>query len=157
MILVVSSKKHGKFEFIVDDTAQKVLARYYWCLSIESRKSENKLIYAVGFESPKKKGSSPVRLLTSAPKGTIVDHINGNTLDNRLENLRVVNHTINMRNSRKRKKSTSKFKGVSWSTKYSKWRARLYFNKKTIELGYYSDEEVAALAYTDALKKYNIV
>lgn len=61
------------------------------------------------------------RVITQPPKGREihVDHINGNKLDNRRENLRVVSAQNNLRNSRKRnyEHMSSKYKGVSWHKK----------------------------------------
>ena len=68
-----------------------------------------------------------------------IDHINGNTLDNRIENLRKVTVTENQYNSKKRKDNTSGIKGVSWYKRDSKWRAQIKVNGKNIHLGTYTD------------------
>jgi hypothetical protein len=160
MILEIFSKKHGCIQFIVDDDKAEIIKDYYWCVSKESVDTSNQLLYAVGWKSPKAKGQAAVRLhrlLTSAPKGTFVDHINGNTLDNRLENLRITDHTTNMRNTRKRKTGSSIYKGVCFRpSRTDKWEARVYFKGKTVALGYYQTEEQAALAYNNALDFYGL-
>jgi len=84
-----------------------------------------------------------------------VDHINGNTLDNRRINLRTCNDTQNQRNRRKSKnKSSSSYKGVCWMKNLKKWRSRITYNKKNIHLGFFEDELEAAKAYNKGAKKY---
>jgi len=71
-------------------------------------------------------------------------------LNNKIENLRVVNHSQNVRNQKKRKNCTSKYVGISHS-KYS-WKARITIDGKTLNLGSYDTEEEAVEAYK---KKYD--
>lgn len=63
----------------------------------------------------------------------VVDHINGNSLDNRASNLRICTQQENSFNNRG--KSGVKFKGVSWLKVNKKWTARIMHNYKTIHLG----------------------
>jgi len=75
------------------------------------------------------------RMLLGSPKGKLVDHKNGDTLDNRKCNLRLCSHAQNARNSKKRKGS-SRFKGVNWNPRDEKWQARIQLNGRTRSLGY---------------------
>ena len=75
-----------------------------------------------------------------------IDHKDGNTLDNRKDNLRFCTCQQNNMNSKPRK-GTSIYKGVSWSKRKKKWETGIFVNKKTIHLGYYKSEEEAALVY----------
>jgi hypothetical protein len=81
------------------------------------------------------------------------DHINGNHLDNRRCNLRIANHTQNMRNSKIRVNNTSGYKGVY--KKRNKWAARIKVNGKNIWLGVFVTPELAYFAYCEAAKKYH--
>lgn len=88
-----------------------------------------------------------------------VDHINNNGLDNRIKNLRLVtnqqnmwNQRVNPERTRNGKPVTSKYKGVHFS--YGAYRARISVNSKTISLGSFKDEKLAALAYNEAALKY---
>lgn len=82
-----------------------------------------------------------------------VDHINHDTYDNRLENLRIGTKADNARNSRKRKDSTSPYKGVQVRGKNKDiFRAYIYINKKRVLLGNYKTAEEAALAYDNKAK-----
>lgn len=79
-----------------------------------------------------------------------IDHINGNTSDNRIENLRLATHAENMRNRRMPKTNTSGVKGVYWDREKRKWRAGLRFDGKNKNLGYFSDLSVAEKAVCKA-------
>ena len=85
--------------------------------------------------------------------GKIVDHKDGNTLDNRKENLRFSSHAENMRNSRTRKTNTSGIKGVCWDKKRGKWKSVINVDRKAFVLGYYTDIEDAEAAYVKASKE----
>lgn len=94
------------------------------------------------------------RIITDCPEGLNVDHINGNKLDNRRENLRICTQSQNTMNRGKANMtSTSRFKGVCWEKQKSRWRAVIYKGGKRKHLGYYRDEEDAARAYNDAVEE----
>ena len=88
-------------------------------------------------------------------KYSIVDHINGNPLDNRKCNLRIVTSPQNGMNSAKQKNNRSGFKGVDWHKKNKSYRARISVNKERIELGSFKTAEEAARAYDEAAKIYH--
>jgi hypothetical protein len=85
------------------------------------------------------------RKVMNAPKGVLVDHINGNKLDNRKSNLRFANHAENARNNRARKISDAGYKGVYISG--NNFRARIRYNNNLINLGTFSSKEDAARMY----------
>ncbi len=87
------------------------------------------------------------REIMNAPAGMEIDHINGNGLDNRSENLRVCTKAQNQQNSKKRKGKSSVFKGVSWEMDRRKWRATIVVNKQRICIGRFISEIEAAKAY----------
>lgn len=76
------------------------------------------------------------------------DHINGDTLDNRRSNLRVVTTAGNAQNQGSRGGS-SRFRGVSWDRSRSKWMASATLNGRRVTIGRFDDEEVAGLAARD--------
>lgn len=86
-----------------------------------------------------------------------VDHINGTTLDNRRENLRIASRIQNAYNRGRGKNNTSGYKGVSYaSQKKSKpWRASISVNGKLLYLGYFRTAEEAYTIYCDAAIKYH--
>lgn len=91
------------------------------------------------------------RAIMKADIGISVDHINGNKLDNRRENLRLCSHSENCRNSKKPKcTATSKYKGVYWDKTKNAWAARIKKDYIGIFLGRYPTEIDAARAYNQA-------
>lgn len=94
------------------------------------------------------------RLVINAPAEKQVDHINGNRLDNRKNNLRLVNSAQQSWNKRPR----GRFKGVSMRpiNKYPSrlWQASIKFNGKQFYLGDFKSKKAAASAYNAAAKKY---
>lgn len=88
------------------------------------------------------------RFLTRAETGELIDHKNGDTLDNRGENLRKANYRENSANRKLYAHNTTGFKGVYRYSRGSKrWRAAITFNDKQISLGYYANPIEAAKAY----------
>ena len=94
------------------------------------------------------------RILLKCPKGLQIDHINGNGLDNRKENLRICTHAENGRNRKVGDNNTSGYKGVSWITRQGKWRATIKINQKRIHLGEYVNIIDAINAYETAATNY---
>lgn len=77
-----------------------------------------------------------------------VDHINGDKVDNRLDNLRVVDRAGNSQNQRAaHRDNSSGFLGVTWNKQHCRWQAKLQVNKKMHHVGYFDAPEVAHEAY----------
>ena len=72
----------------------------------------------------------------------VVDHINGDSLDNRVSNLRICTHAENAQNCR----TSTKVVGVGWLKYSRKWTARIMINYKGIHLGNFNSYEEAVLA-----------
>lgn len=84
----------------------------------------------------------------------IVDHINGNRLDNRKCNLRICNKKDNPINCRLYKNNKSGVKGISWNKKLNKWQVSLQYKKQVIYLGIFSNLEEAKKVRSEAEDKY---
>ena len=95
------------------------------------------------------------RLLLMPPDGLEVDHINGDGLDNRRENLRLATHAENSRNLRMPSTNSSGLKGASWHKAAQKWRSRIIINGQDIHLGLFLTAEAAHAAYCVASAKYH--
>ena len=84
-----------------------------------------------------------------------VDHINRNTMDNRIENLRAATYAENQYNGKRKSNNKSGFKGVAFCKGYAHpWRARIVVDKQVVELGYYATPEQASAASTEGAKHF---
>jgi len=94
--------------------------------------------------------------LGHVPCGTkiIVDHIDENPLNNRLDNLQLYSSRANTAKALKFKGGTSEYVGVSWAKNANKWISQIYINGKQKQLGYFTDEMEAYDAYEAALIKW---
>ena len=87
------------------------------------------------------------------PNNKLTDHINGNPLDNRECNLRPCTYAENSRNSKMPSDNTSGYKGVDFSKRLNKWRARIFFEGHEKSLGLYDNKEDAIKARRKAEKE----
>lgn len=94
------------------------------------------------------------RLIMNAPKNKMVDHINGNPLDNRKCNLRICTSAQNSRNAKMNCNNTSGYKGIYWVEKLHKWRAEIKINYVKKNLGVFSEITDAIDARKKAEIKY---
>lgn len=90
------------------------------------------------------------RYICMAPEGYEVDHINGNKLDNRIKNLRIVKPAQNHFNRAKQSNNKTGFKGVCWDKSRSKYIASIQANGKQKNLGRFDSPIDAAKAYNKA-------
>ena len=95
------------------------------------------------------------RIILIPKEGFVIDHINGNKLDNRKENLRYCLHCENTRNSKINSRNKTGYKGVIWHKRDKKFQANIRINGKRIHLGYFIKAEDAARAYNAAAIKYH--
>lgn len=132
--------KHGEGKFaIVDDVDYEFLVKHKWFISgryIRRTRKENGKDVLIH------------RVIANCPENMVVDHINGNWLDNRKENLRVCTQHQNSMNKKKDIRGvTSKYKGVYFDKTSNKFRAQLKYKRKNYNLGRFENEEDAAKAY----------
>lgn len=89
------------------------------------------------------------------PKKMEVDHINGNKLDNRRENLRVITSSQNKMNQGVRKNNKLGVKGIYFHEKRKRFIAQIQANGKSFHLGYFVDLESAKAAYSKAVMEHH--
>ena len=87
--------------------------------------------------------------------GLVVDHINGDTFDNRKCNLRICTSAENSKNARTPITNTSGYKGVSYRRHTNRYISRIRVNNEGIYLGSFDTPEEAYVAYCNASKKYH--
>lgn len=83
-----------------------------------------------------------------------IDHINGDRADNRLANLRNVDHFENHKNMRMRADNTTGVSGVAWDRRRGKWQAKIGVNGQKLHLGRFTCIGQAVAARKAALRRY---
>lgn len=140
----------GKYA-LVDDEDFEFLSQWKWCCDSRG--------YAVRSEKMTIVGSSnrPLvrmqRVILDAPNDKLVDHINGDTLDNRKHNLRLATKSENMRNRKMAKNCKSGFKGVWFNKKRQRWIAYIKTNGQSRVLGHFKDRLEAAHVYNQVAEQ----
>lgn len=138
---------------LVSNEDFKELNQFKWRLKRVMPKKYKEIDYVI--RGTRKNEITMHRQITKAPKGMDVDHINGNGLDNRRENLRVCTHAENLRNKIKSINNTSGYKGVWFNKVGKKWIVHLYFDGKNHHIGQFDTKEDAAMAYDiSAINKF---
>jgi hypothetical protein len=145
--ITITSKTHGYIDTYVSDEDYDRVLPHALCVSINSMGTFYVMM------TIKKPGGGYYntalhRFIMDAPKGMFVDHINGNTLDNTRENLRLCTAKGNAQNqSIQKRKKTSKYKGVYRNSTNTKWVGLIKHSGIKYGLGSFSVEEDAARAY----------
>jgi len=135
---------------LVDDDDYDYLSGFFWQV-----RPSNKTSYATR-KKPSANGKQTTvsmhREIMKAGPGQQVDHINGNGLDNRKENLRLCTVQENQYNTGP-KSENSGYKGVTWHKRLRKWQARIAKDHEKYHLGYFSNKHAAAVVYNYCAKE----
>ena len=131
------SLSQGQFA-IVDADKYEWLMQWKWCIH------ESKFGYAYAVRGEKGKTISMHRQILNCKKGEHTDHINHNTLDNKISNIRKCTIAQNQYNAMPRK-GTSEYKGVYRHR--NKWHSEVVFKGKHYHLGFFESEIEAAKVY----------
>lgn len=137
---------------LVDDEDYDLLIKYKWC----AHKQKTGVFYAhtnIRQNDGSYKTESMHRILMEPEEGEDVDHVDCNGLNNQKHNLRVCTHAENCRNSARRKKNRSGYKGVDFNN--NKWRVRLKVDGRTVVNRRFSDISDAIREYKRCSEKYH--
>lgn len=146
------------YEAIIDSEDALLIGGENWCVTGPGLQTgDGGCIYAMRIDTKtgRRVNLRMHRVILDAPEHLQVDHINGNGLDNRKSNLRLVTPAQNIQNQRKAKDNTSGYKGVSWDKRLSRWRAIISANGKSKYLGSFDHAAAAHQAYVEASKIYH--
>lgn len=146
----ITSKTYGiKKCYIDEEDVEKVQEHKWYVIKRKEVKSSDVYYVRSNFKVHGKWTALFIhRLLLKPEKGLYVDHIDGNPLNNRRSNLRIVTHQQNHFN-RKRAR------GYHWDRKKQRYKAEIRINGKLIHLGSFNIEEEARAAYLAAKEKYH--
>lgn len=145
---IILRNRYGEFvgEAIIDSSRKEEVLKYKWHKTnkgyVARRNTEKPGLFFLHWQ------------IIERQHGMIVDHINGNSLDNRIKNLRLCTNQENAFNSKTSKNSTSGVHGVSFHKGTGKWRAYINHNRKQISLGLFEDIKDAEKARIDAEVKH---
>lgn len=144
-IIIMNSNKKEIARAIVDVNDLELVAGHKWYLHNKG--------YAVALIG-RSQQILMHRVIMQPPDDMQVDHIDGNTLDNRRCNMRICTNQQNSWNSCNRKDNRTGVRGVSFEPKYGRWRSRIQVNGKHIHLGYFDSIEEAIQARKEAEVKH---
>lgn len=146
--LFVNSKKHGRCAVLLDDDVYE--------------KYKKSVLYVCNcFNNPHKLYVKTIdykplhRVILNARGGMDVDHINGNPLDNRRENLRICTHSQNLINRGANRTNKTGYKGVSYHKRDRMYQAQIIVMYKRIHGGFFKTAKEAAVKYNELAKKYH--
>ena len=147
----------GQFA-IVDDDLYEVLDQFEWCAFLDRSTKTYRAMRAFRLPSGIHRTMYLHHAVVGFPlNGKVVDHINGNTLDNRKINLRIISNRENCLNRRSHRAGA--LQGIYHhivkrknGSIYSRWCARIQIDGKTKCLGYFKTKEEAHERYIKELE-----
>lgn len=148
--IVINSETYGIHKFIIDIDDVEKCSKHQWCVFNGGRVGyKGKAFY--GASNINNKQTLLHRFLLDAKSGFVVDHVNGDTHDNRKQNLRICSKKLNCQNRRNiNKNNTSGHKGVTWNKATNCWMAYIHIDNKYKNLGYFQDIKDAIEARKNA-------
>ena len=139
---------NGDKAFVDDEDLERLSKHHWWAQSRRKGKSVARA----------KIGDKCIlmhRFIMNAQEGQIIDHIDGNPLNNQKANLRFCTTSQNLMNRGINNTNTTGYKGVSWAKGLKKYMACIRVKGKNKHLGYFSDAIEAAKVYDKAILEHH--
>lgn len=135
-----------RYVALIDDEDYERIGAMKW-YACEVKTPNSMLVYARrGWRTNGRQHTATMHNAILQTKSKI-DHRDGNGLNNQRSSLRLATYSQNTWNSRKFRKATSHYKGVSWNQSEKKWAAQVVAHGKHHWIGWFKDEVDAATAY----------
>lgn len=151
MKIILKSKTYGFKEVEYDDDDHSLVKGYTWHIT-----KGKHTYYVMGHNPDTNHRLFMHRLILGAKRCQMVDHKDGNGLNNKKDNIRIATPAENARNKRSIRKPKSGYKGVSiMPDRKRMYMVQIGYNYGYIPLGYFADIILAALAYNEAAIKYH--
>ena len=138
------------YEAVVDAADYDHLMRWKWCAQ-----RDGNTVYArrtIWVRDGNVRAVLMHREIMGAKRGVKIDHKDRDGLNNRRSNLRECTQSQNQMNSKPREGSASKYMGVTWHAKRSRWQAQIKTGGANKYLGLFDQEDAAAMAYDAAAR-----
>jgi hypothetical protein len=141
IIYIIS--KGETFECIIDTDDLEKIKQYSW-----HRGTKGYIVY-------KNKETVYIhRLITNCPKGLFIDHIDGNPLNNKKNNLRVVTTQQNAQNRALMPNNKTGYRGVYFEKQTEKYRVQLVIDGTTMDFGRYDNVDIAGYVSAQIIKNF---
>lgn len=147
-VIICISKTFGKFEILIDIDDIPKIKKYYWGIKPDGN-NKTKFYVQSTYKNKRIHLHRYILGLGSFDRSNCVDHINGNTLDNRKQNLRICTHKENLQNLKLNKRNKCGIKYISWCEPQQRWRVYI----KGLYLGSFKTVEEAKLVLNKHLQK----
>jgi hypothetical protein len=152
MIFTIHSKKYGRHKVEIDDEDAKRVFQHEWHVNYQFRRGYMRAVSITSSINKKTIYLHRFILEAQKQKNYVVDHKDGNPLNNKKENLRICSYVGNAQNANVSIRNILKLKGVRYHS-YGQYQARIQCAGKKYHLGLFASKEDAARAYNEAAKR----
>lgn len=151
-VLIINSLKHGKFNVLYDDDDHELICKHTWTLNFKSQ--NQKYVYTTFRTNGIVQQLKMHHLICPISNNLVVDHIDGNGLNNRRDNLRLATQRQNICNKSIQRNNTTGYKGVHFHKKAKKYTVSFKINGRSLYGGIFVNIIEAAKRYNELAIKY---
>jgi HNH endonuclease/AP2 domain len=139
---------------MVDDKLYEWLQKWHWARASQGRHPDEFYVGRYVREGKKVRVIYLHRVVMKVLDERLVDHIDGNRLNNTKTNLRIATHQQNSMNRQPTRGRDIPYRGVSLEKRLGKYRAQIKAEGRIVVIGFFTTMEDAAKAYDDAARQY---